>query len=116
MDRIRINEFECVARAEFYALRITVAQVALKYLFKRRMVRDVAKRACVLAHLASYALAVVDDNSIVVVACDGLYRAYLHAGRLLALQTHHRNGYSCFLILKHMNIGILRVEFSVVAK
>lgn len=116
MDRVSIDKLESMARAELYAFRIAVAQVALEYLLKSRMIRDVAERACVLAHLAADALVVIDDNCIELVAGDGFNRAYLHAGRLFALQAHHRNGYSGFLILEYMYIGILRVELTIVAE
>lgn len=79
MDGICVCEFQRVTRTEFNTLRISVAEIALKYLLKSRMIRDVAERACVLAHLAAYALVVVDDNSVVVIASDGFNRTYFHA-------------------------------------
>ena len=79
MDRIGVDELESVARAEPDAFRIAVAEVAFEHLSESRMIRDVAERTSVLAHLASYALVVIDDNSIVLIAGDGFYRTYLHA-------------------------------------
>ena len=116
MDSVGIDKFESVTRAELYALRIAVAEVAFEYLPESRMIRNVAERTCVLAHLAPDAFVVVHYYRAVLIAADGFYRAYLHAGRLFTLQAHHRNGYSCFLILENMYIGILRVEFTVVAE
>ena len=79
MDRVSIDKLESMARAELYAFRIAVAQVALEYLLESRMIRDVSERASILAHLAADALVVIDYNCVVLVACDGFYRAYLHA-------------------------------------
>ena len=79
MDGIRVYELEGMTRAELDTLRISVAEVALEYLLESRVIRDVAERASVLAHLAADTLVVVDNDRIVCVACDGLYRADLHA-------------------------------------
>ena len=79
MDGIRVDEFESVTRAELNALRVAVAEVALEHLPERRMIRDVAERASVLAHLAADAFLIIDDYGVVLIACNGLYRTYLHA-------------------------------------
>ena len=116
MDGIRVDEFESMTRAELDALRVAVAEVALEHLPECRMIRDVAERACVLAHLAADALAVVDDNCVVLITGDGFDRTYLHAGRFLTLKAHHWNSYSGFFVFEHMDIGVLRIEFTVVAE
>lgn len=79
MDGIGVDKLQSVSRAILYALRIAVAEVALEYLADKRMIRNVAERAGILAHLAADALAVIDDYRIVLIAGDGLYRADLHA-------------------------------------
>ena len=116
MDRVSVDEFEGMTRTVLYALRIAVAEVALEYLPESRVIRNVAERAGILAHLAADTFAVIDDYRVVFIAGDGLYRADLHAGRFLALQAHHRNGNSRLLILEHMHIGILRIEFPVMTE
>lgn len=79
MDGVGVDKLQRVSRAVLYALRIAVAEVALEHLADKRMIRNVAERAGILAHLAADALAVIDNYRTMLVAGDGLHRADLHA-------------------------------------
>ena len=43
-------------------------------------------------------------------------RTDLHAGRILTLQAHHRNGDCGFFILENMHVGKLRIKFAEVSE
>lgn len=116
MDRVCVHKLQCVSGTVLDTLRISAAEVALEDSAYHRVVRDIAERTCIGAHLTADTFVVVDDDRIVLIPGDRTDRTYLHAGRIVALQAHHRDGDSCLLILEYMNIGKLRIEFAEMAE